>query len=269
MVSSPWRHPDLADLTFGEIYRLLDKLLSTRKLRILDIGCGTGFLSLELARDGHEVLGMDMDESLIKIAERTMKTDPYRSKRGSLEYTVADFAGWENRGKMFDVVLFSRSLHHIPKPGIVLEKARRLLSARGSIICLDFAFDRFDRGSATWFYHLRRVLEQAGWYESEIRLTGDAKKSVSRIMKDAREYRKKEKLNSFEQMYTPLKRLFTQRHLSWHPYIFWDVIMDMRVPSAETEVAIARSAKAMEESLIRRHAIRPTQFLFAGQARNR
>lgn len=155
----------------------------------------------------------------------------------------------------------------MPKPGRVLEKARRVLSARGSIICLDFAFDRFDRRAATWLYHLRRVLEQAGWYESDLRLTEDAKKSVSRIMKDAREYHRKETLNRFEQMHKPLKRLFAQRHFSWHPYFFWDIVMDMRVPSVETEIAIARSVKTMEEALIRRQAISPTLFVFEGRPR--
>lgn len=265
MVGSPWRHPDLADLTFGEIYRLVERLLPARKQRILDIGCGTGFLSLELARDGHEVLGLDVDKSLVKVAQRTMKTDPHRSKRGSLDYEVSDFSTWDNQGKVFDVVIFSRSLHHIPKPGRALDKARQILSPTGRIICLDFAFDRFDRQSARWLYHIRRALEQAGWYKSDKRLSEDAKRSVSQIMKESRDYPKKEKLNMFDQMYKPLKRLFAQQHFSWHPYIFWDIVMDMRVPSAETEVAIVRSAKAMEEALIRRRKISPTLFLFAGR----
>lgn len=267
MVDSPWRHPDLADLTFGEIYRLVERLLPARKQRILDIGCGTGFLSLELARDGHKVLGMDIDMNLVKLAERTMKTDPYQSKLGSLDYQVSDFSTWDNQGKIFDVVIFIRSLHHIPKPGRALDKARHILSPRGRIVCLDFAFDRFDRQSARWLYHIRRAMEQAGWYKTDKRLSEDAKKSVSQIMKESRDYPKKEKLNMFGQMYKPLKRLFAQQHFSWHPYIFWDIVMDMRVPSPDIEIAIARSAKAMEEALIRRHTIKPTLFVFEGRPR--
>ena len=267
MVSSPWRSPILADLTFGQTYRLVNSFLPFRKLRILDIGCARGFLSLELARNGHDVLGIDLDKNLLKTAKQTMATDPYRSQRGSLVYQVADFSTWENQGKMFDVAIFSRSLHHIPKPGKALDKIRQILSPRGRIICLEYAYDRFDNRSANWFFHERRILEQAGWYESNKRLSDDMKRSGSRIMKECRDYGIREKLNRFEQMYKPLKQLFTQRHFSWEPYIFWDIIADMRVPYAETEAVIARSINAIEKALIRRHAINPTLFVFVGQAR--
>ena len=268
MLASPWRQPELADLTFGQIYRLVDSFLITRKSRILDIGCGRGFLSLELARKGHDVIGIDSDSKSVKTAKRTMRTDPYKSKRGTLEYQTADFSSWNNQGRVFDVIIFSRVLHHIPKPGKALDKVQCMLSPRGRIICVEYAYDLFDRRSATWFYHIRRILEQARWYASDRRLSDDVKKSVDQIMNRENTYARKERLNRFEQMYKPLRRLFKQKHFSWEPYLFWDIIIDMRVPSVETEVAIARSVKAMEEALISKHSISPTLFLFVGQTRN-
>ncbi len=268
MVGSPWRHPELADLTFGDIYRLVDSFLPDRKLRILDVGCGSGFLSLELVRNGHDVLGIDLDKNLVKKAKQTMMTDPYRSKRGSLEYLVSDISEWKDHGKIFDVVIFNRSLHHIAKPSRALDKVRQILSVRGRIICLEYAYDRFDRRSANWFYHVRRIMEQAGWYMSNKRLSEDTDRSVRQIMRESRDYGRMEKLNRFEQMYNPLKRLFNQMQFVWKPYIFWDIVADMRVPNANTEVAIVRSVKAMEEALISRRSINPTLFLFVGQTRN-
>ena len=269
MLASPWRQPELADLTFGQIYRLVDGFLIGRKLRILDVGCGRGFLSLELARKGHDVIGMDLDSKLVKTAKQAMITDPYKSKRGTLEYQTADFSSWKNQGKVFDLIIFSRVLHHIPKPDKALDKVQGMLSSRGRIMCVEYAYDRFDRRSATWFYHIRRILEQAGWYESDRRLSDNVKKSVDQILNHLNSYPRKERRNKFEQMYKPLRRRFKQMHFSWEPYIFWDIIMDMRVPSAETEVAIARSVEAMEQALIRKHSISPTLFFFVGQTRNR
>jgi len=91
MEGSPWRQPYLAELTFGEMFRLVNKLVSGHKLRILEVGCGRGYLSLELARRGHDLLGIDINEEMVKIAKQTMNTDPYNSERGELEYQVSDF----------------------------------------------------------------------------------------------------------------------------------------------------------------------------------
>src|SRR5256884_7316438 len=68
MVGSPWRQPYLAELTFGAMFSLVNKLVSGHKLRILEVGCGRGYLGLELARSGHELLGIDIIDATVKIA---------------------------------------------------------------------------------------------------------------------------------------------------------------------------------------------------------
>jgi len=265
MEGSPWRQPFLADLTYGEMFRLINRLISGNKLRILEVGCGRGYLSLELARKGHDVLGIDVNEDTIRTAYRTMKSDPYNSGRGRLEYEVSDFAVWNNTEGKFDLVIFSRALHHIPQPAKALEKARSLLGHKGRIICVEYAYDQFDRRSATWFYHVRRILEQAGWFKSPSRLSENLEFSVGEIMEEWVEHGRNENLNRFLDMYTPLKNLFEEQRLSWEPYIFWDVIMDMRIPSTDTEMALARSLSAMERTLVEREAISPVLFCFTGK----
>lgn len=39
--------------------------------RILDAGCGTGRVALRLAETGHELVGVDVDESMLAVARRT------------------------------------------------------------------------------------------------------------------------------------------------------------------------------------------------------
>jgi len=39
--------------------------------RILDAGCGTGRVAVELARRGHDVVGVDVDASMLAVAQRT------------------------------------------------------------------------------------------------------------------------------------------------------------------------------------------------------
>ncbi|WP_406285962.1 class I SAM-dependent methyltransferase [Embleya sp. NBC_00896] len=48
--------------------RFCDELLS-EPARVLDAGCGTGRVAIELARQGHEVVGVDLDASMLAEAE--------------------------------------------------------------------------------------------------------------------------------------------------------------------------------------------------------
>jgi SAM-dependent methyltransferase len=56
--------------TIGECDFLEKEIGHNKATRILDIGCGTGRHSLELARRGYAVVGIDLSESLLRKAEQ-------------------------------------------------------------------------------------------------------------------------------------------------------------------------------------------------------
>jgi SAM-dependent methyltransferase len=62
--SRPW-----AEQTVAEIDRVLDMLRPEDGARILDLACGTGRHSIELARRGFSVVGVDIAPDLIEAAE--------------------------------------------------------------------------------------------------------------------------------------------------------------------------------------------------------
>lgn len=265
MEDSPWRQPYLADLTYGELHRLVNEFIVGQRLRILDIGCGTGFMSLELAREGHNVMGLDSDAKAVNIAVRTMNSDPSASERGPLEYECADFSAWEGSEGNYDLVVISRTLHHIPQPDKALGKVHKLLRETGRIICIDFAYDQFDQRTATWLYHMQRALEQAGWYNPPSKLPSDTAAAAHHIVEEwFSEYEKKERFNRFEEMRRPLSRLFREEHFSWKPYLYWEIIQHMRVPSDQVELEMARTISSMERTLIETQQIRPLLFCFVG-----
>jgi 2-polyprenyl-3-methyl-5-hydroxy-6-metoxy-1,4-benzoquinol methylase len=55
--------------TLGECDFIEQEIEHNRAARILDIGCGTGRHSIELARRGYSVVGIDLSESLLKRAK--------------------------------------------------------------------------------------------------------------------------------------------------------------------------------------------------------
>lgn len=80
--------------------RFCDDLLP-EPARVLDAGCGTGRVAIELARQGHEVVGVDLDASMLAEAEAAAPgltwvlddladLDPLRlGGRGSFDLVVA------------------------------------------------------------------------------------------------------------------------------------------------------------------------------------
>ncbi|WP_321328659.1 class I SAM-dependent methyltransferase [uncultured Ilyobacter sp.] len=55
--------------TIGECDFIEDEISHNKNIRILDIGCGTGRHSIELAKRGYCVTGIDLSESMLKRAK--------------------------------------------------------------------------------------------------------------------------------------------------------------------------------------------------------
>jgi len=72
-------------------------VLSYRPASVLDGGCGTGRVGIELARRGVEVLGVDADPDMISAAQ---------AKAPELAWLAVDLAALD-RGDRFDVVVLA------------------------------------------------------------------------------------------------------------------------------------------------------------------
>lgn len=81
----------------GEADRV-DAALGGRPGRVLDAGCGTGRVAVELARRGHDVVGVDLDPSMLAVARR---------EAPHLSWVEADLAHLDpaDLGDPFDLVV--------------------------------------------------------------------------------------------------------------------------------------------------------------------
>jgi SAM-dependent methyltransferase len=93
---------------------------SLRPSTVLDAGCGTGRVAIELARHGIDVVGADLIESMIATA---------RARGPGVEFRVADIATLD-LGRRFDVVLMAGNVplfaEHGTRTALVAGCARHL-----------------------------------------------------------------------------------------------------------------------------------------------
>lgn len=113
------------------------------RCRILDIGCGGGFLANALAGEGHEVIGIDSSVESLRVARRH---DPTRSVR----YIQGDAYQLPFPDGSFDVVCAMDFLEHVANPARAVEEASRVLAREGR-----FFFYTFNRNPVAWLIAIK------------------------------------------------------------------------------------------------------------------
>lgn len=114
-------------------------------LRVLDVGCGGGFLSNPLAEAGHETVGLDLSRGALAVARRHDGT-------GRVRYLAADALRLPFPDSSFDAVCAMDFLEHIPDPGVFLAEAARVLKPGGR-----FFFHTFNRNPVSHLVAIKGV----------------------------------------------------------------------------------------------------------------
>jgi SAM-dependent methyltransferase len=97
--------------------------------RMLDIGCGEGFLCRFFARAGNKVTGVDISDALIEKAVETEKSDPL-----GVEYFAADAAHLPMlKSESFDIVYSHMALMDMPDYEGAIVEASRVLKPGGKL----------------------------------------------------------------------------------------------------------------------------------------
>lgn len=112
---------------------------------ILDIGCGAGFLTNALAKEGHRVTGIDMSAKSLAVAEK-------RDTTHAVRYLQLDAFALPFFQKSFDVICTMDFLEHVEMPGQIIREVARLLRPGGL-----FFFHTFNRNPLSWLLVIKGV----------------------------------------------------------------------------------------------------------------
>lgn len=109
-----------------------DALLERIKpgMKTLELGCGSGYLTIAAARRGASALGVDIADRAIAIAQTYHQTIR-KELPGSAEFRLADLNTIDLPDSYYDIIFTKGVLHHLPSADQLVERVYRALKAGG------------------------------------------------------------------------------------------------------------------------------------------
>jgi SAM-dependent methyltransferase len=193
-------------------------------------------LARTLARVGHSVTAIDPQAPEGPIFRRT---------------TIEEFTD----PAQFDHVVAILSLHHVEDLGTALSNMADLLRARGTLVVVEFAWDRIDEATAEWALERLPVAspkEKHSWLGRRCQEWVRGGRGETRVRAETyfAEWASEEGFHSSLLIRDELGRRFVERFFEWVPYLYSDLREDV--------------SEADESAVIEAGTINATGFRYVG-----
>jgi SAM-dependent methyltransferase len=129
------RYDRISTLLGAELRAWLLFHLPARGDRALDLGCGTGVHTMQLADRYDEVLGVDLSGPMVEFARHRRPRSGVRYEQRDLRDVAPDGDG------RFDLVFSAHTLHHVELDS-ALHRIRSLVRPGGQVLLVDVVDDR-------------------------------------------------------------------------------------------------------------------------------
>jgi SAM-dependent methyltransferase len=163
--------------------------------RVLEVGCGQGELTTELAVAGYEPLGIDPSAPQGDLFRRVLLED-LEPDEGPFDGVVAAF-----------------SLHHIRDLDHAIGRIVELLRPGGVLVVDEFGWDRMDDATFDWLYHQRRALAAAGHGERPVSAEAVREEWEAEHVG----------LHGYDALRAAIDERFEERAFAWTPHLYRDL----------------------------------------------
>lgn len=110
-------------------------------IKVLDVGCGSGYSVNYLSERGFDATGIDYSEDMINLGKERYK---------DINIKVMDANNLDFPENYFDLILFECSLSVMKSPEKILTSCKKLLKKTGLILLSDFFFKNTDIDDDTY-----------------------------------------------------------------------------------------------------------------------
>jgi SAM-dependent methyltransferase len=138
----------------GAWWDVMEAVMPTPPSVVVDLGCGTGSMSVLLAERGYDVVGLDLSPRMLDRA--TAKAQRYDVPA---RFLAGDAAAPALRDSSVDVVLTRHVFWALPEPTAVLDRWFDLLAPGGRLVLVE---GRWHTGAGIESDDLRRLVERDG-----------------------------------------------------------------------------------------------------------
>ncbi len=153
-----------------------------RDMNVMDFGCGTGLLTLELQPLVRSIVGVDSSAGMLEVFQQKISTQ----KLNNVHVRLIDIEEGGVLEGVYDLIVSSMTMHHIQDIKALIDQFKRVTSANGYLCLADLDSDDgqfhqdnpgvrhsgFDRET------MRQILEEAGFEVTEMRTAAEMIKDV-------------------------------------------------------------------------------------------
>ncbi|MFP8954244.1 class I SAM-dependent methyltransferase [Natrialbaceae archaeon A-arb3/5] len=104
--------------------------------RVLDVGCGTGVISLLLAELGHDVTGVDFAPEMLEQAQTKVEQSEL-----SVEFQRGDAENLAQSDSAYDLITARHLIWTLPSPERAIDEWRRVVRPGGRIVLIEGHWD--------------------------------------------------------------------------------------------------------------------------------
>lgn len=230
------QHRSNADVFSDETLKYVQRHLGNHHKRILEVGCGAGDFGLKLMQTGISLTACDTDEKSVLLAQ----------KKGVPAIHI-DFLLLKDR--VFDAIVFTRSLHHIHQLQMAIEHAKSLLVPGGMLIVEEFDVKMIDVHTARWYYDTRSIVSLCVDDNDDPRTIEDPMQAW------IDDHHHEHALNTGEEMIKRIEDYFHVVSIERNAYLYRSICG--KLDSNEHSYRIARKILMIENRLIQMKTILP------------
>ena len=123
-----------AAFTDAEVLERIRTAVSpTKRMRILDVGCGPGILAAALAPEARQIVAYDLTPGMLEKARKRCQ----QASLQNIRFILGKAEDIPFADERFDVVVTRLTLHHFPDPQVVAAEMARVTRPDGKVVMAD------------------------------------------------------------------------------------------------------------------------------------
>jgi 2-polyprenyl-3-methyl-5-hydroxy-6-metoxy-1,4-benzoquinol methylase len=266
--NNPWRYSFSRQYAFESIidrfHALVDKRQRNTPVRVLEIGCGNGWFSINANKDNtYKFTSIDISPEATAIAIK------YAEKAGvtNNEYLTSDFESLHVAHR-YDMVVCINSLHHFVDLDLLCTKVNEHMTDEGRLFICDVCPDEFGVENAGYVLTIENLLSAANAFYKN-----STENSQERLLNILNEWRNEtndskqslhDHFHSTKDILCVLRKSFVEQSYAGYGGILSRILGGIRGDQCES---IGRQLIKLEEVLLINKLIKPYSYCFVGSKR--